>query len=54
MIIGSVDYAFGSGVTVSTYVAWGETEQTGAVYDTDDATTPITILRVLLLVLPLL
>ena len=30
MLIGSVDYSLGSGVTVSGYVAWGETEQTGA------------------------
>ncbi len=40
MIIGSVSYAFGSGVTVNAYVAWGETGQAGALYDTDDATTP--------------
>ena len=30
MILGSVDYSLGSGVTVSGFVAWGETEQTGA------------------------
>ena len=30
MLIGSVDYSLGSGVTVSAYVAWGETEQVGA------------------------
>ena len=40
MIIDSVSYAFSSGITVSAYVAWDETEQTGALYDTDDATTP--------------
>ena len=30
MLIGSIDYSLGSGVTVSGYVAWGETEQIGA------------------------
>ena len=30
MLLGSVDYSLGSGVIIAAYVAWGETEQTGA------------------------
>ncbi len=39
MLIGSVDYSLGSGITVSGFVAWGETEQTGAVHSTTTVTT---------------
>ena len=33
MIIGSVDYTLGGGATISGYVAWGETEQSGDTHE---------------------
>ena len=36
MLIGSIDYSLGSGVTISGYVAWGETEQVGAPHTISD------------------
>ena len=43
MLLGAVDYALGSGVVVTAYAAWGETEQSGATHDEDDLiTTEIT------------